>query len=1360
MTPSPLSRLLTAAGPGWRAVVLMLLAVSRGEAQTGTPFLSGINLDYLTCTNNSLYWKATCVLGNERSTIARAPAGGFATHTLFDQACDGWRVRSSNIAVNAAGTVFWATSDGRIVCLDADATPGTPPEVLASMETPGVFTRVHVAVSSNYVYWTETLGEFSENGAIFRVPVAGGNRALVKRLTSAGGGGAVSLFALGSPDPLRPGESILYQRSFGALIRSTETLVLPGQDPWPESPALTSFAGPCVMSNGRMYWMDLATPNQAVLRSFPLGRSGTATVHATLNLPPETLILDLAVDSQAFYWREIRSASGAIRRQYFAGGGPEVITGPIPGNDRIDLVSDGNWLYWHPNREEIRRLPVNAAAITWDLAATGMEIVQTIQGPANDVPLVEGKPTWVRGFGKVVSTNSGLISLQLHPMAVLHGTRNGQPLPDSPITYSAGDAIIRTSDHDRTQPGDGWWFRLLPEWCSGTVTLRLEVNRDGFVMDGQPSNNSVSRTVTFQRTLPVRLELYPLRVTNGTISSYRPAYQPLFDRAEAMLPIPWLSATWSGSVVIEEWNPPLPWDFGPYELSKSDDDSGWVLAKLWLRKATSRASAGARVHHGAFFHPFFGQAFKGIGRVDGDEFICNMALAPQNVINDPGGGVTLAHELAHNMNRRHVDCPAGTPDNTDNNYPYGCDITGTVVAYQGFDPLSRMFVPGTGTGDLMSYASRRWPSDYTWRKLIDVLDNSPRLPLARPPREAAGAGGMLLVMAVVPPSGPAEIAPAIPLAGADLEQSVTAAVGQLHDDVTWAILVRNAAGAVIRQVPAAFTPGTEPDSAIVLSALVPGDPEAASLELIRTAMPQVAVASLTGGGQPPAVSFTAPAAGTTAGDILPVAWNAVDPDGHPLRHTLRFSADGGATWQILADDLRTAELQVPTSRLAGRGAGQAQLEILTSDGLLTATARSAPFTILPKAPEAHVFFETVRGRNYAESGPSIAAGEMLIARGVASDVEDGEILPEAMKWSLDGPAGRTGTGREWSLTDLPPGDYTARLTVQDSTGLTTTAGRPFTVRPVAVPEVELPPVVDGVADDPAWGACHHPQFLRLADGSTATVRMVHSGNSLYVCLTGLPYGDGTGGRPAVSLSFDRNGNSTSATEPDDLQLSVTADGRRSSARGSGAGFQTDETTAFFTARIGGTPERWALEVAVPDSLLAGWDGRIIGMNVTLSGAGAGAPAVHWFRGAGAAGASPAAWAAVRLGSDPDDPRDSDMDQLADAWELAHFGDLSRDGTGDADGDGSPDRAEFAAGTDPLDPDSVFAIDSLSGTPEALTIRFPTVPGHIYTCEISTDLENFLPGDGELTGNGEPMEFHVPILPDAPSRFARIRVTRR
>jgi hypothetical protein len=83
--------------------------------------------------------------------------------------------------------------------------------------------------------------------------------------------------------------------------------------------------------------------------------------------------------------------------------------------------------------------------------------------------------------------------------------------------------------------------------------------------------------------------------------------------------------------------------------------------------------------------------------------------------------------------------------------------------------------------------------------------------------------------------------------------------------------------------------------------------------------------------------------------------------------------------------------------------------------------------------------------------------------------------------------------------------------------------------------------------------------------------------------------------------------------------------------------------------------------------------------------------------------------------------DTDHDGLDDDWEVAHFGDLSRDGSGDADGDGASDKAEFQAGTSPTDQLSVLRVITLVAlTDGATTLFWSSVPGKTYRVEFKDD----------------------------------------
>jgi hypothetical protein len=89
---------------------------------------------------------------------------------------------------------------------------------------------------------------------------------------------------------------------------------------------------------------------------------------------------------------------------------------------------------------------------------------------------------------------------------------------------------------------------------------------------------------------------------------------------------------------------------------------------------------------------------------------------------------------------------------------------------------------------------------------------------------------------------------------------------------------------------------------------------------------------------------------------------------------------------------------------------------------------------------------------------------------------------------------------------------------------------------------------------------------------------------------------------------------------------------------------------------------------------------------------------------------------------------SDSDGIPDWWRLAYFGhalgqagDLSRAGD-DADGDGVSNGNEFLAGTDPLNPASVFRISNVSIVNGSnVLIACPTVTNRSYQLQKTASL---------------------------------------
>lgn len=84
--------------------------------------------------------------------------------------------------------------------------------------------------------------------------------------------------------------------------------------------------------------------------------------------------------------------------------------------------------------------------------------------------------------------------------------------------------------------------------------------------------------------------------------------------------------------------------------------------------------------------------------------------------------------------------------------------------------------------------------------------------------------------------------------------------------------------------------------------------------------------------------------------------------------------------------------------------------------------------------------------------------------------------------------------------------------------------------------------------------------------------------------------------------------------------------------------------------------------------------------------------------------------------------DLDNDGLADAWEAAYFGSLSRDGSEDFDEDGTSDRSEFRLGIDPGKANQAF-MATLSRDIEGVNLTWPSRPGLTFHVRRTDSLES-------------------------------------
>ncbi|MFT5121966.1 MAG: hypothetical protein ACI97B_000591 [Verrucomicrobiales bacterium] len=128
--------------------------------------------------------------------------------------------------------------------------------------------------------------------------------------------------------------------------------------------------------------------------------------------------------------------------------------------------------------------------------------------------------------------------------------------------------------------------------------------------------------------------------------------------------------------------------------------------------------------------------------------------------------------------------------------------------------------------------------------------------------------------------------------------------------------------------------------------------------------------------------------------------------------------------------------------------------------------------------------------------------------------------------------------------------------------------------------------------------------------------------------------------------------------------------------------------------------------------------------------------------------------------------DADSDDMADIWEAVNFGGTNELGLADFDLDGVNNVLEYGAGTDPTDPNSLFALEIENmGAQNRILFQTYSLAGlvfqlqqRVYDLETTTDLMSSwtpVPGYTGIIGDDQPMIHTTP--PGRPPSYYRVKV---
>jgi hypothetical protein len=904
-------------------------------------------------------------------------------------------------------------------------------------------------------------------------------------------------------------------------------------------------------------------------------------------------------------------------------------------NDASTIGVANGWVYFNTSLG-ITRIRADAPPVSWDLAFNAWEVTQGVQGLGNDAPLVADKPTYVRLFGNKLS------GPDVHGVdAVLHGkSANGAALPGSPLRPVNGVQNFTANNIpvNRGDPDSSWIFQLPPEWVSATsIRLSPQIDPGAVWSDPNRANNTLPEaTFTFVKKAPICVVFIPVR-TSPRVQLFTSSHYFAINMAKRLLPTPdlWVFHQNEDVAELEARFGIPPWKYGPYEIGEEGSlgngilsDSDKVMLSLLARDKFSDDpdrcdDARARTHYVGVVHADAG-GNNGTGSMIGDQLW--FRLPPDDLSADwkTDRAVTLAHELAHNYGRRHVNC--GNPDDV-GAYPYGpCDLDFDDGAQRHYGLTYRTFgsrfeaIAPTSAGDLMSYAHNnsprkpRWISDFTWGGILNEIPNAAgaqlrSAPLAAAPAaaELAQASSLVLISGVVNSAEPtssalnhAWVLPSTALSqrmiqkwqrsaapAFDAAQAGTLASGAYH------LRLRDAGGALLADHAITLAEHADGDDSAIQSfdlTFPAPDGKVAQIELLDG---ESLLASLSPGAQAPAVEILSPAGGETFDAQMTLSWRASDADSaDALLYTVQYSPDNGASWRALLTDFPnlggTDTVTVPLQSLSGLPASSSGglVRVLASDGYNTTIAVSQQFSLPDRGPQPTI--------TSPWPGQSIPAGQMLTLQGSATDAEEGSLSGDALRWTLDGKD--VGAGQERAVGGLAPGQHTVTLTARDAGGREQTVTTTLTIEALRIPQGSAP-TLDGDCADTAYAGAAEVQLAPYASGAQATVQLLRSEGHVWACFSNLARAAATAPDSLAVLRFDRDNSRDTVPQPGDYVFALGEDGVPETYNGNGnASSYVEPGPGGLNGRVSANDATWQAELRI-DAAVLGDLNRVMGLDL-------------------------------------------------------------------------------------------------------------------------------------------------------------------
>ena len=330
----------------------------------------------------------------------------------------------------------------------------------------------------------------------------------------------------------------------------------------------------------------------------------------------------------------------------------------------------------------------DAVPLTLNLRLAGMQLTQSTQSAAGDIPLIQGRDAFLRVFALANEANSAApdVRVRLFQSGALVST----------LTILAPGSSTPTVK-DESKLSDSWNVKIPGSFIQGGLAVLADVDPGNLVAEKNETDNSFPKAGTAQpedveTASTLKLRFVPVKqLANGLQGDVSDANKARFiDLSRRIHPLPGIDADVHRVYTTTTTDP----------LQSDNGNDAWVTVLEEL-DALRVAESSDRTYFGVVRIDYtFGVA--GLG------FIGVPTALGYDDVQD--GSRVLAHELGHTWGRFHSPC--ANPPRIDLDYPYPDGNIGVFGLDVAQGELKSPSLP-----DIMGYCANPWISDYNYRAI-------------------------------------------------------------------------------------------------------------------------------------------------------------------------------------------------------------------------------------------------------------------------------------------------------------------------------------------------------------------------------------------------------------------------------------------------------------------------------------------------------------------------------------------------------------------------------------------------------------------------------------------------------------------